>query len=133
MNHATGRRLIDALTARYRAVTAALTALALASPALADNIGAIGTRIAGQGQGVGNAITMLMYLGGLVAAGVLCAKIKGNRDNPQQHPLSHAAAAFVVMVALLYLPETFETGGDTIYGDGAAENAISGNTSIGGG
>lgn len=112
---------------------AAATAAALAAfqPALADTAGAIGAHVASQGQNIGNAISVLFYLGGMAAGGGSLLKLKANRDNPQQHPLSHAAILAIVCGGLLFLPETFQSAGDTVYNTGAVENVITGTTAIG--
>ena len=107
--------------------------LAGGSLALADTAGDIGAHLATQGENIGKAISVLFYLGGMAAGGGAFMKLKANRDNPQQHPLSHAVVLGLVAAGLLFLPETFQTTGDTVYQTGAAKNQIQGTTSIGGG
>jgi hypothetical protein len=100
---------------------------------LADTAGDIGAHLATQGENIGKAISVLFYLGGMAAGGGAFMKLKANRDNPQQHPLSHAVVMGLVAAGLLFLPETFQTAGDTVYQSGATKNQIQGTTSIGGG
>ena len=102
-------------------------------PALADTAGDIGAHLATQGENIGKAISGLFYLGGMAAGGGAFMKLKANRDNPQQHPLSHAVVMGLVAAGLLFLPGTFQTTGDTVYQSGAAKNQIQGTTTIGGG
>lgn len=111
----------------------AVGALLAGGPALADTAGDIGAHLATQGENIGKAISVLFYLGGMAAGGGAFMKLKANRDNPQQHPLSHAVVLGLVAAGLLFLPETFQTTGDTVYQTGAAKNQIQGTTSIGGG
>jgi hypothetical protein len=100
---------------------------------LADTAGDIGAHLATQGENIGKAISVLFYLGGMAAGGGAFMKLKANRDNPQQHPLSHAVVMGLVAAGLLFLPETFQTAGDTVYQSDATKNQIQGTTSIGGG
>lgn len=48
-------------------------------------------------------------------------------------PLALAVVLGLVAAGLLFLPETFQTMGDTVYQTGAAKNQIQGTTAIGGG
>lgn len=102
-------------------------------PALAKTAGEMGTHLASQGEGLGKAISVGCYIGGMAAGGLAAAKFMGNRASPQQHPLSHAFMALIVCGMLLFLPQTFENSGDSIFGTGSAKNAIGGTTAIGGG
>lgn len=112
-------------------LTAAVGALINLEPALAKTAGELGEHWAGQGAGVGKAMSALFYLGGMAAGGGAFLKLKANRDSPQQHPLSHAFALGVVCAGLLFLPTTFKTAGDTIYTNAATKNEIGGTTTIG--
>lgn len=114
-------------------LVAGVAALVGLEPALAMTAGEMGAHLAGQGTGLGNAISMGCYLGGMAAGGLAGAKFIGNRNSPQQHPLSHALMALGVCGLLLYLPQTFENSGHTIYGTSAAKNVVTGTTVIGGG
>lgn len=109
----------------------AAAALMVVFPALADTAGDIGAHIASQGENVGKAISSGSYVLGMVMGGITGVKFKANRDNPQQHPISHAFAALVAAGALLYLPSTFNTAGTTIFNTGATANVVSGTTVIG--
>ena len=110
----------------------AIAALAL-EPALAKTAGEMGQHLADQGQGIGKAISVGCYLFGMAAGGIAAAKFMGNRSSPQQHPLSHAFVALLVCGILLYLPQTFENSGTSLFGTEAAKNSIIGTTAIGGG
>ncbi|MCP5086209.1 MAG: hypothetical protein GY952_05320 [Rhodobacteraceae bacterium] len=115
----------------YATMAVGCTALGVWVPALADTAGEVGAHVASQGENVGKAISVLFYALGMGAGGGAFMKLKANRDNPQQNPLSHAAVLGAVCAGLLFLPETFQSSGDTIYNKGAVKNEVSGTTAIG--
>ena len=100
-------------------------------PVLADTAGEIGAHVASQGSDLGKAVSVVFYVLGMAAGGAAFLKLKANRDNPQQHPLSHAVVLATVCAGLLFLPETFQSTGDTIFNKNAVENNIAGTTQIG--
>ena len=100
-------------------------------PALAKTAGELGAHLASQGENLGKAVSSMSYVGGMGAGAATAYKFKASRENPHQHPISHAFGWLVVCVALLYLPQTFKTGGDSFYGTDATKNQVSGTTVIG--
>jgi|GEM_PF-2901290 len=125
------RKLISWKSAAGGALAAAAAGLVYLEPALAKSAGELGAHVAGQGEGLGNAFSAMMYVGGMAAGGIAALKLKANRDSPQQTPLSHFFVALGVCALLLFLPQTFKTAGDTLFGNNATPNAIGGTTIIG--
>ena len=100
-------------------------------PALAKTAGDLGTHIAGQGTGLGKAVSAMSYVGGMGAGAATAYKFKANRENSAQHPIGHALGWAVVCAGLLFLPQTFKNTGDTFYGTDATQNQVTGTTTIG--
>ena len=117
-----------AAPAAWAATGAALLWL---EPVLAKSAGEIGAHLAGQGENLGKAVSALSYVGGMGAGAVTAYKFKANREHPQQHPIGHALGWAVVCAGLLFLPQTFKTTGDTLYGPEATPNDPQGTTAIG--
>jgi len=111
------------------AVTGA--ALLWLEPVLAKSAGEIGAHLAGQGENLGKAVSALAYVGGMGSGAIAFYKFKSNRENPQQHPIGHAFGWGAVCAGLLFLPQTFKTSGDTLYGPEATQNDPKGTTIIG--
>lgn len=99
--------------------------------ALADTAGEMGAHVATQGEDIGKAISVIFYMVGMAAGGGAFLKLKANRDNPQQHPLSHSLVLAAVCAGCLFLPETFQSAGDTVFNKSAVKNEVSGTTAIG--
>lgn len=123
------RNTINAI--RLGTLAVACLLFGAAWPVLADTAGEIGAHVASQGSDLGKAVSVIFYVLGMAAGGAAFLKLKANRDNPQQHPLSHAVVLGAVCAGLLFLPETFQSTGDTIFNKNAAENDIAGTTAIG--
>ena len=107
----------------------ALTACALGSPE------AFATEIQSGGQTVGdiagNITTSLKDVSGLAEAIAYVAgffmglgslfKFKAYRDNPQQTPLGTPITWLGIAVFLIFLPELFGSGAQTIWGESATQ------------
>lgn len=129
-------KAIEAAPSRKRALSVALLALAggavvWVEPSLARNAGELGTYLSQQGKGMGMGLSSWSYVGGMAAGVFAMAKLKANRDSPQQHPLSHAAVLGIVCAGLLFLPQSYRFFGDTFQGKNATQNIITGTTDIG--
>jgi len=72
-------------------------------------------------KNVGNLATAIAYVSGFFMALGSLFKFKAYRDNPQQTPLGTPITWLGIAVFLIFLPELFGSGAQTIWGGEATQ------------
>lgn len=95
-----------------------------------SGIGSVANQIQSQFSAMTFMLTSASYMIGLgfLVSGIF--KLKANKDNPQQNPMSTAIMHLTTGALLVYLPNLVTTAGGSLFATGSSAG-ISGSTSLG--
>ncbi len=91
-----------------------------------NSLAGVAENITDSMSNVGKLISAGAYIAGMGFAVGAVMKFKAHKDNPQQIPIGTPIALIFIAAALIFLPNIFETTGETLFGSNAMKGGSTG-------